>query len=174
MKSPTEILSICLGSTWVTSYKTLSVIGRSGINKEEAKAWLEYKRSKLNFMATIYNATLLAILSAVMAFQQSSALGHLLVKVLNGHRLDDTLLQKGTSLPSKTAVFVLQAPIQMLAYGIAMFLMGHIVYVVYPVLRVSYPADDAKIAMFYEILLPISGRFFFAALILLQRLGGGF
>jgi hypothetical protein len=59
--------------------------------------------------------------------------------------LSDALLKKGTLVPSKTAVFVLQAPIQILTYGIAMYLIGYLTYVVYPISQAGYPAEPAKV-----------------------------
>ncbi|KAL2813676.1 hypothetical protein BJX63DRAFT_431798 [Aspergillus granulosus] len=201
MKSPIQILASCLGFTWVTSYNTLEVIGRDGITKEEAKVWIDYKKSELNFTATIgtlltsviaaslswsgvetthwvvpafwYNAAILAIFSAIMAFHQSSALGYVLAKVLHGGSLGNALLKKGTLMPSRAAVFVLQAPIQLLTYGIAMYLIGYLVYVVYPISQAGYPAEPAKIALFFGILLTTSCGFFVISLVLLQRLIDG-
>jgi hypothetical protein len=53
MKSAFQILTSCLGFTWVTSYNTIEVIGSKGTTTEAAKAWLDYKRSELNFTAII-------------------------------------------------------------------------------------------------------------------------
>ncbi|KAL3449427.1 hypothetical protein BJX65DRAFT_305984 [Aspergillus insuetus] len=195
MKSPFQILTSCLSFTWVTSYKTIEVIGSKGITTEAVNAWLEYRRGELNFTAIIsspplsppashgpawkrrtgsylfwYNAGILAIFSAIMAYHQSSALGFILAKVFNGNRLGDALLKKGTIVPSKTADFVLQAPIQILTYGIAMYLIGYLTYVVYPISQAGYPADPAKIALFFEVLLFVSCGFFVTSLVLLQRL----
>jgi hypothetical protein len=88
-----------------------------------------------------YNAGILAIFSAIMAFHQSSALGFVLAKVLNGNSLGDALLKKGTLVPSETAVFVLQAPVQILTYGVALYLIGYLTYVVYPISQAGYPDD---------------------------------
>ncbi|KAL4967160.1 uncharacterized protein BDV14DRAFT_198259 [Aspergillus stella-maris] len=202
MKSPTTLLSSSLGFTWATSRNTISELAKDGFSTDEAKSWLEYKRSELNFTATIgtllasvvatslswpgmsethwivsgfwYNATILSILSAVMAFHQASSLGVVLAKVCNGHELGEALLQvkAGAKVPSLTAIFVLQAPIQTLTYGIASYLLGLVVYVIYPVSKAGggYPSDDAKIALLFGILLAVNCSFFVTALVLLQRL----
>lgn len=92
-----------------------------------------------------YNSIVMSIVSAVMTFQQSSALGCILAKVQNHYRLDVALLKGASKKPSRQAVFVLQAPIQLLMYSISVYLLGLIMSIIYPVAREPFGNPQAKV-----------------------------
>ncbi|KAL4935262.1 hypothetical protein BDV06DRAFT_228988 [Aspergillus oleicola] len=197
MKAAIQVLANCFGYTWVTSYNTLRVIGADGINHQEAELWVETKINELNFTAAIgalvasviatslswpgadavhwivtafwYNGIVMAVVSAVMAFQQSSALGCVLAKIHNGATLNTALLGEDHR-PLLKVVFVLQAPIQMLSYCISLYLLGLLVYIVYPTSGLSFDDPRAKIAIFCGVLFAFYLGFFITASVFLQRI----
>ncbi|PLB46192.1 hypothetical protein P170DRAFT_479110 [Aspergillus steynii IBT 23096] len=187
------------GYTWVTSYNTLKVLGKDGFSDAEAKLWVETKITELNFMSAIgtfiasviatslgwpgmdkthwvvsafwYNAIVMAVVSAVMAFQQSSGLGCVRAKITSEHRLDEALMRGSVQQkPSRAAVFVLQAPVQILSYSVMIYLAGLVVFLIHPVGSHAFEDKEVKIAIFCGALFPVYVAFYVASSVLLQKI----
>ncbi|KAI0172689.1 hypothetical protein GGR52DRAFT_417804 [Hypoxylon sp. FL1284] len=166
----------------------------NGDNREaRAKTWIRNKTKELNFLALIgtfiasivvssfswpaienthwmvealwYNSLTMAIVSAVMAFQQSSSLGCALAKVETGHNLLPVLLQREQKnkqkKPSHKAVFVLQAPVQLLSYSVLAYFIGLLVLIFYPLAKDLRDQNSVNIAIFYGSFIPCYIAFYF-------------
>lgn len=171
------------GYTWFKTYCTIEQLGQGPPGSESSRTvkWLEHKQSELNFASLIggllasavtaslswpdiptshwlvraswYSSLSMVITSVIVAFQQVAVLGGILATHTSHSELYRRLLNS-KSKPDWKTVIVLQVPIQLLSYSIFLFTLGLAIHVVYPLSKGW--GDNAKIAVFYVLMLAIS------------------